>query len=193
MPSDYGAIAKSYVEATKANENTLPGEIPATLSLYVLGFDQNKYLSTTSDTVKKNLSTYLSEYRIIGDTVSIKDGFVINIGIDFEIIVLPNFNSNEVLSRCITELQNYFAIDNWTFNQPILLKELFLNLDRVRGVQTVKDIYITNKTGITEGYSEYAYDIEGATQDNIIYPSLDPSVFEVKYPDTDIRGRVVSL
>ena len=193
MPSDYGAIAKSYVEATKASENILPGEIPATLSLYVLGFDQDKYLTTTSDTVKKNLSTYLSEYRIIGDTVSIKDGFVINIGIDFEIIVLPNFNSNEVLSRCITELQNYFAIDNWTFNQPILLKELFLNLDRVRGVQTVKDVYITNKTGITEGYSEYAYDIEGATQDNIIYPSLDPSVFEVKYPDTDIRGRVVSL
>lgn len=193
MPSDYGAIAKSYVEATKASENTLPGEIPATLSLYVLGFNQDKHLSITSDTVKKNLSTYLSEYRIIGDTVSIKDGFVINIGIDFEIIVLPNFNNNEVLSRCITELQNYFAIDNWTFNQPILLKELFLNLDRVRGVQTVKDIYITNKTGITEGYSEYAYDIEGATQDNIIYPSLDPSVFEVKYPDTDIRGRVVSL
>ena len=193
MPSDYGAIAKSYVEATKASENTLPGEIPATLSLYVLGFNQDKHLSITSDTVKKNLSTYLSEYRIIGDTVSIKDGFVINIGIDFEIIVLPNFNNNEVLSRCITELQNYFAIDNWTFNQPILLKELFLNLDRVRGVQTVKDIYITNKTGITEGYSEYAYDIEGATQDNIIYPSLDPSVFEVKYLDTDIRGRVVSL
>jgi len=193
MPSDYGAIAKSYVEATKANEITLPGEIPSTLNLYVLGFDQNKHLRTTSDTVKKNLSTYLSEYRIIGDTVSIKDGFVVNIGVDFEIITLPNFNSNEVLSRCITELQNYFAIDNWTFNQPILLKELFINLDKVKGVQTVKDIYITNKTGVAQGYSEYAYDIEGATQGNIIYPSLDPSVFEVKYPNTDIRGRVVAL
>jgi len=193
MPSDYGAIAKSYVEATKANEITLPGEIPSTLNLYVLGFDQNKHLRTTSDTVKKNLSTYLSEYRIIGDTVSIKDGFVVNIGVDFEIITLPNFNSNEVLSRCITELQNYFAIDNWTFNQPILLKELFINLDKVKGVQTVKDIYITNKTGVAQGYSEYAYDIEGATQNNIIYPSLDPSVFEVKYPNTDIRGRVVAL
>lgn len=54
MPSDYGAIAKSYVEATKANENILPGEIPSTLNLYVLGFDQNKHLSNTSDTVKKN-------------------------------------------------------------------------------------------------------------------------------------------
>jgi len=193
MPSDYGAIAKSYVEATKANDNTLPGEIPSTLSLYVLGFDSAKHLITSSNTVKQNLSTYLSEYRIIGDTVKIKDGFVINIAIDFEIITLPNFNNNEVLSRCIEELQDYFAIDNWTFNQPILLKELFINLDKINGVQTVKDIYITNKTGVSQGYSEYAYDIEGATQNNVVYPSLDPCVFEVKYPDTDIRGRVVSL
>ena len=111
----------------------------------------------------------------------------------FEIIVFPNFNNNEVLSRCITEVQNYFAIDNWTFNQPILLKELFIRLDKINGVQTVKDIYITNKTGVAQGYSEYAYDIEGATQNNVVYPSLDPCVFEVKYPDTDIRGRVVSL
>lgn len=193
MPSDYGAIAKSYVEATKANDNTLPGEIPSTLSLYVLGFDSAKHLTTSSSTVKQNLSTYLSEYRIIGDTVKIKDGFVINIAVDFEIITLPNFNNNEVLSRCIEELQDYFAIDNWTFNQPILLKELFINLDKINGVQTVKDIYITNKAGVSQGYSEYAYDIEGATQNNVVYPSLDPCVFEVKYPDTDIRGRVVSL
>ena len=193
MPSDYGAIAKSYVEATKASDNTLPGEIPSTLNLYVLGFDSAKHLITSSNTVKQNLSTYLSEYRIIGDTVKIKDGFIVNIAVDFEIIVFPNFNNNEVLSRCITEIQNYFAIDNWTFNQPILLKELFIRLDKINGVQTVKDIYITNKTGVAQGYSEYAYDIEGATQNNVVYPSLDPCVFEVKYPDTDIRGRVVSL
>jgi hypothetical protein len=193
MPSDYGAIAKSYVEATKASDNTLPGEIPSTLNLYVLGFDSAKHLITSSNTVKQNLSTYLSEYRIIGDTVKIKDGFIVNIAVDFEIIVFPNFNNNEVLSRCITEIQNYFAIDNWTFNQPILLKELFIRLDKINGVQTVKDIYITNKTGVAQGYSEYAYDIEGATLNNVVYPSLDPCVFEVKYPDTDIRGRVVSL
>lgn len=193
MPSDYGSIAKAYVEATKANENTLPGEIPATLTLYILGFDRVKNLNTVSSTVKKNLSTYLSEYRIIGDTVNIKDGFIINIGIDFEIITLPNFNSNEVISRCIVELQSYFNIDNRTFNQPILLKELYINLDKINGVQTVKDIQITNKSGISLGYSEYAYDIAGATRDNTIYPSLDPCVFEVKYPNTDIRGKVVSL
>lgn len=193
MPSDHGSIAKAYVEATKANENTLPGEIPATLTLYILGFDRVKNLNTVSSTVKKNLSTYLSEYRIIGDTVNIKDGFVVNVGIDFEIITLPNFNSNEVISRCIVELQSYFNIDNRTFNQPILLKELYINLDKVNGVQTVKDIQVINKSGISLGYSEYAYDIAGATRDNTIYPSLDPCVFEVKYPNTDIRGKVVSL
>lgn len=193
MPSDYGSIAKTFVEATKANEVTLPGEIPSTLSLHVLGFDKNKHLTTVSDTVKQNLSTYLSEYRIIGDTVKIKDGFVINIGVDFEIVVAPNYNNNEVLSRCITELQKYFSTDNWTFNQPIMLKDIFLTLDKVKGVQTVKTVDITNKNGITNGYSEYAYDVTGATQDNVIYPSLDPSVFEVKYPETDIRGRVASF
>jgi hypothetical protein len=135
----------------------------------------------------------LSEYRIIGDTLKIKNGFVINIGVDFEIITLPNFNNNEVISRCITDLQNYFAIENWTFNQPIILKEIYLRLDRIRGVQTVKDVTIVNKAGIAEGYSEYAYDIQGATQDNTIYPSLDPCVFEVKYPNTDIRGKVSTL
>ena len=114
-------------------------------------------------------------------------------GINFEIIILPNFNNDEVLSRCITELQNYFNIGNWTFNSPILLNELYINLDKLRGVQTVKDITIYNKNGIVNGYSEYAYDIDAATQNNVVYPSLDPCVFEVKYPNTDIRGRVVSL
>jgi hypothetical protein len=66
-------------------------------------------------------------------------------------------------------------------------------LDKVTGVQTVKDIKITNKAGTTSGYSQYAYDISSATQNQVIYPSLDPSIFEVKYPNTDIKGRVVPL
>jgi len=193
MPSNYGAVTKSHVEATKANEHILPGEIPSTLSLYILGFDKDKYLTQSSSTIKQNLSTYLSEYRVIGDTVNIKDGFIVNIGIDFEIIILPNFNNDEVLSRCITELQEYFNIDNWTFNRPILLNELYINLDKLRGVQTVKNVTITNKSGVSNGYSEYAYDIDAATENNIVYPSLDPCIFEVKYLNTDIRGRVVSL
>jgi hypothetical protein len=130
---------------------------------------------------------------MIGDNIEIRDAFIINIGVDFEIIVLPEYNNNEVVLACITALQNYFLLDKWQINQPIFLRDLYILLDKIKGVQTIKSISITNKAGTTSGYSQYAYDITGATQNQVIYPSLDPSIFEVKYPNTDIKGKVVPL
>ena len=149
--------------------------------------------SIPTQSLKKNLRTYLSQYRIIGDNIEIRDAFIINLAIDFEIIVLPNFNNNDVILSCINLLKQYFARDNWQINQPILVRDLYVRLDRINGVQTVKDIKITNKSGTSSGYSQYAYDISSATQNQVIYPSLDPSIFEIKFPDTDIKGRVVPL
>ena len=74
-----------------------------------------------------------------------------------------------------------------------MLRDLYIMLDKIKGVQTIKTIGIENKAGTTSGYSAYAYDITGATQNQIIYPSLDPSIFEVKYPNLDIKGKVVPL
>ena len=66
-------------------------------------------------------------------------------------------------------------------------------LDQIDGVQTVKTVEIVNKSGVNSGYSKYSYDILGATVNGTIYPSLDPSIFEVKYPNIDIQGRVVTF
>jgi hypothetical protein len=192
MPSQYGVIAKAYIESVKA-QNIHLGETPSTLDLYVLTYDINKNLNICSSTLKQNLSTYLSQNRVIGDSIRIKDGFIVNIGINFEITVLPDYNSNEVLIACIQSLQNYFAIDKWLINQPILLKDLYLLLDKIEGVQTVKSVDVVNKVGTSLGYSQYAYDLKGATQNNTIYPSLDPSIFEIKYPNTDIQGKIVTI
>jgi hypothetical protein len=192
MPSNYGSIAKAYAEPVKI-ENLLPGETPSVLDIYVLGYNANSNLTTVSDTVKSNLQTYLYEYRMINDSIRIRDGFVINIGVNFDIIALPNFNSNEVLINCVNTLKVYFNIKNWSINQPIILKDLYIELSKVQGVQTIKDIQVINKSGIINGYSQYAYDIVGANQNDTIYPSLDPSIFEIKYPDSDIQGRVVSF
>jgi hypothetical protein len=74
-----------------------------------------------------------------------------------------------------------------------LLKEINVLLDNIEGVQTVEKVEIINKTGTALGYSEFAYDVEGAKLNNTIYPSIDPMIFEVKYPNTDIQGRVVTL
>ena len=187
MSPKYGVVAKAYTEKPKADSaNT-------TLDLYVLSYNSNGNLTTASTTLKNNLKTYINQYRMIGDTISIKDAFVINIACDFEIITLPNYNGNEVIFRCISALQNYFDINNWQINQPIVLRDIIVLLDNIEGVQTVNKVDIINKAGTTSGYSQYAYDIAGATQKNIIYPSLDPSIFELKYPNTDIKGKVVTI
>ena len=192
MPSIYGAVSKAYA-APETLQDLMPGELPSVVNLYVLGYDINKNLANASSALKQNIKTYLSEYRMINDAVKIKDGYIINILIDFDIIVLPNYNNNEVLDRCISELKTKFNIDNWEINQPIITKDLYILLDNVEGVQTVKNIEIENKSGSSLGYSDYAYDVKGATIDGVVYPSIDPMIFEVKNPNSDIRGRVVPL
>ena len=191
LPSDYGALSKIYIEPEKIS-NLLPGETPSILNLFVLAYDATGKLTSALPALKQNLSTYLSQYRVINDSIKIKDAFIINIGVDFEITVLPNYNNNLVIINCITQLQNYFLIDKWQINEPILLKDLSILLDKIDGVQTVKTINITNKFGSSLGYSNYSYDILGSTQNNVIYPSIDPMIFEVKYPNIDIKGKVVS-
>jgi hypothetical protein len=192
MPAKYGVISKAYIEPTKA-QSISAGESQSVLDLYVLSYNINKQLTIASTALKQNLTTYLSQYRMVNDSVNIKDGFIINIGVNFDIIILPNYNSNEILSKCILALKDYFAIDKWAINQPIILRNIYILLDAIEGVQTVKNITITNLVGEDLGYSPYAYSIPAATAANVIYPSLDPSIFEVKFPDTDIQGRVVPL
>jgi hypothetical protein len=192
LPSQYGQVAKVYTTPQKASEVTANEKITS-LDLYVLAYNNQKQLEVPSTALKNNIKTYLSQYRMINDTVNIKNGFIINIGVNFDIIVLPNFNSNEVIAACIVALQTFFNIDNWQINQPIILRDLYNILDRVPGVQTVKNIEVVNKAGVSLGYSQYGYDIQGATVNNTIYPSIDPSIFEVKYPNSDIIGRVVTF
>lgn len=192
LPSQYGTISKAYIETPKVS-NLLSGQMPATLDLYVLSQDLDGHLVTSSPALKQNLSTYLSQYRIVNDSINIKDAFIINIGVDFEIIVLPNYNSNNILFLCINALQTYFNLNNWQVNQPILLRDLYLLLDAIEGVQTIKNVSVVNKVGTDLGYSQYSYDILGATVNNIIYPSIDPMIFEVKYLNSDIQGKTVTF
>lgn len=190
LPPQFGTIAKAYIEAEKL-DNLLPGEAQSSLNLYVLSYNAEKQLTNASSTLKQNLKTYLSEYRTIGDSIKIRDAFIINLGVEFEIVVLPNFNSNEVINSSIDVIKNYFDIDKQQINQPIYTRELVLAIDRVPGVQTVNEVKIINKNG--GNYSQYGYDIDGATRNKVIYPSLDPCIFEIKFPNTDIRGRVTTL
>ena len=190
MPSDFGTVAKLYLEKPTLDNQTSTVE---TLCMYVLSQNNAGHLSQPTETLKKNLRTYLSQYKMIGDSIEIKNAYIINVSIDFEIIVLPNFINSQVILSCIQSLQEYFNLNNWQINEPIMINDLFVRLDKIEGVQTVKNINFSNKTGTAQGYSQYAYDIEGATLNKVIYPSLDPSIFEIRFPNRDIKGRVVPL
>lgn len=160
---------------------------PFAINLYLLGYDSNKKLSTLNRAIKENLKTYLNEYKILTDGININDGFIINIGLEFEIVTLKNYNKSEVLSECISELKEYFDIDSFTFNNTINISELELIIANVDGVSSVPKLKIVNKCG--GQYAPNTYNIEAAIKDKVLYPSLDPSVFEIKFPDSDIKGR----
>ena len=176
-----------------ANKKTSLNEVnnPFAINMYVLGYDGNKKLTTLNQAVKQNLKTYLGEYRMMTDAVNIIDGYIVNIGVDFEIICYSNYNKREVLTNCLTQLQSYFNIDNWTFNKPINISEIELILANVEGVMSVPSVKIGNLCREDGSYSANDYNIEEATKGKIVYPSLDPCIFEVKYPNKDIKGRAL--
>ena len=162
---------------------------PFAINLYILGYNSNKNLSILNRAVKENLKTYIGEYRMLTDGINIIDGFIINIGLDFEIRVYGGYNKREVLTKCISELKDYFNIDNWTFNMPINISEIEILLAGIEGVSSVPKCEVVNKC--LGNYSEHSYDIKAATKGKMVYPSVDPSVFEVKFPNKDLKGRVI--
>ncbi len=218
LPQKYGNIAKAYIvqdEALSRNEQVVIGEDgsatevtnltkipnPLALNLYMLGFDRNKKLVRLNKATKENVKNYISQYRLMTDAINIRDGYMINIGVKFAIITQRGHNKNEVLFNCIEVVKKHFDIEKWQFNQPIITSDIAYKISLVDGVASVVPpkednpqnlmVLIENKFRVSNGYSGYVYDINSATKDGIVYPSLDPSIFEVKYPSTDIQGRVV--
>jgi hypothetical protein len=216
MPPKFGSIAKAYVskdgildtrsqtnifkeaftdeaKTTPTGMNIVYGELnnPLAINLYVLSYDKNNHLIRPNELILKNLKTYLSKYRILTDGINITNAFVINFGINFEISVFENFNKKEVLINCISELTDMYTTDKVSIMQPIEIGEIELKLTKVSGVRSVVDVEIVNLTTEDGNYSENEYDIKAATTGKTIYPSMDPSIFEIKFPKKDIIGRII--
>ena len=214
LPQKYGNIAKAYIVQDEQLEKkqlsindgviqtiTADKSNPLALNMYLLGYSADKKLVALNRAVKQNLKIYLSQYRILTDAINIKDGYVINVGVKFNIIVKRGYNKNDVLFRAIQKVKQFFAPDKWQINQPIVLTDLAYQISLVDGVVSIVPpevnnpnqdlIVIENKHKVVNGYSGNVYDLKSASQEGIIYPSLDPSIFELKFPNSDIEGKVV--
>jgi hypothetical protein len=155
-----------------------------------LAYDGTNKLINANNATKENLKTYLNHHRILTDAINIRDAYIINIGIEFDVIIMPDENGNKVLLKCIDRLKQYFDIKRWQINQPIIISNVYTELDKVPGVQTVVQVKFKNLYDQTLGYSPNAYNIDQSIKDGILFPSLDPSIFEVRYPNNDIIGKV---
>jgi hypothetical protein len=198
MPSKFGQVAKAYVTKDTATFAQYlvgePGERdPLATSIYLLSYNSDGTFTTPGTALTRNIQTYLADYRMLTDTIILKPAYIINIKVNFDVVVRPSFTSREVIGACLLTLKTYFNRNSWQINQPIILSDIYSMLDQVAGVQTVQRVAITDIAGTNSGYSQYSYDISAATLNGVIYPSLDPSIFEVKYPDVDIQGRVVTM
>ena len=217
LPQKYGNIAKCFIvqdEQLEANTklivkngkisknkaiSTLPN--PLALNFYTLGYNANQNLVTLNHAVKQNLKTYLSQYRILTDAINIKDAYIINISVRFAIITQRGYNKNEVLLKSINKVKEFFNIQKWQIGQPIILSDIAYQISLVEGVASIvppeddnpqkQMVVIENQYDTDSGYNGHVYDLQSATKDGVIYPSLDPSIFELKFPNTDIEGRVV--
>ena len=195
MPAKFGYISKAYVAqdylvANDTDKQNFVNNNPLAISLYILSNNIEGKITRASNVVKKNLKTYLSYEKMMSDATIIKDAYYINIKVSFDISILPAYNSQEVLTKCINVLKDYFDIAKWQINQPIIYSDIYNLIGSIKGVQSVLKVYIDNLAG--GNYSDYSYDMIAATKQGVIYPSLDPCIFEVRYPDSDIYGRIVS-
>ena len=209
LPQKYGNIAKAYIVQDEQLDNSAGGDLdkasfesnPLALNLYVLGYDFKKNFVTLNNATKENLKIYLSQYRMITDAINIKNAFIINISVKFSIITQRGFNKNEVLMRCIDAVKKHFDVKKWQINQPIILSDIAYKISLVNGVASVVPpiednpeksmVVVENVFDSDAGYNNNVYDIDAATKEGVVYPSLDPCIFELKFPDTDIEGRVV--
>ena len=193
MAPKFGSIDKAYItqdqQITPTSTDTINN--PLALNLYVLSYNINKKMILANEATKENLKTYLDQNRMLTDAINIKDGYIVNFGVNFSISVSSNENSNEVLTNCISAIQDLYKIDNMQINQPIVKSELYTRLYKVKGVLNVAKCEFINKVGEDFGYSNYRYDMRSAFRDGVLYPSLDPMIFELKNGNVDIRGKVV--
>jgi len=195
MPAKFGYVSKAYVTqdylvANDIDKQNFINNNPLALSIYILSNNIDGKITRANNVIKQNLKTYLSYNKMMSDAIIIKDAYYTNIKVNFDISILPAYNSQDILTNCINVLKNYFDITKWQINQPIIYSDIYNLIGSVKGVQSVINVDIVNLSG--GNYSPYSYDIKAATKQGIVYPSLDPMIFEVRYPDTDIYGRVVT-
>jgi hypothetical protein len=179
MPNKFGAIRR-------ANIINDPSYTNRRIALYLISENSNGHLSQTGHVTKNNLKNWLLSYKMLNDVIDIMDAKVINFDVNFLVHVDKRYDHDSVLSECIAKVQEYFSEVAY-IGEPIYLYKIYQLLNNITGVIDTKDVLLTNKSGGI--YSSTALNFEDALSRDGTYIEIpQDSIFELKYPDLNIKG-----
>ena len=184
MPSNFGQVKKA---AITRDTDSFNGK---NLNIYVISTDVGGLFTPANLTIKQNLKTWLSKYKMIGDTIDILDASIQNLQIFFTVIGAAGVNKNDILENCLRTLTTYYVNNYHEIGEPFLITNIYKLLNNIPAVLDVKDVIVQPVTGLT--YSDYSEDYETliSRDGRQLIPPRDV-VFEVKYPLSDIDGEIL--
>jgi|TARA_R110000851_G_scaffold31490_4_gene85137 hypothetical protein len=183
MPAKFGRVFRASVRDNPNN--------PQAAQLYIMSRDRNSKLIISPDTLKESLSSYLSQFRLVSDAIDILDASIVNIGLNFTVTIDPEAIASVVIAAINSKISSYLSIGNYQIDQPIKIGEIENLIMNTPDVDAIMSLSFTNKTG-TEGgriYSNYFYDPQRHIDRGYLFPPRG-GIFEMKYPNFDIIGRI---
>ena len=181
MPASFGSVKRCSVQKD-------PDSQKRNLNAYVISEDPQGKLINSNNTIKQNIKTWLNHYRMINDTIDILDPFIINIGINF--IVKPELNSNKfkVLNDCVNALSTEYS-NPLFIGESLSLSRIFNILNNVSGVNDTVKVQIVSKN--SSNYSNVFFQInENMSPDGDMLVCPKNAIFELKFPEVDIKGKL---
>jgi len=182
MPSKFGAI-------TRCNIARDADSIKRNLNLYVISEDNNGLFTATNGTIKENLKVWLSNVKMVNDTIDILDSKIVNFGIRFSVKSTQQENKYTALNDGIQAIKDKFN-RKFEIGEPIYITDVYTALQAVPSIADVKKVTIFNRVGGAYSDISYNMDINKAPDGSYIIIPED-HIFEIKYPNADIIGNVL--
>jgi len=182
MPRKFGSIARCKVErdADSFKNN---------INIYTLSEDADDNLTLANITTKSNLKVWISRYKTVMDTVDILDARIVNLGIDFTVVGEIGKDEATILSKCYRAITEEVKEYKLHMGETFSIASIFRALGRVTEVLRISDVRVYQKTG--PAYSDIYYDTEERkSSDGASVIAEKDVVFEIKFPEVDIRGAV---